>query len=238
MGWLADSRIRRMTDPADGTLLVSGISAPPPAGYSAQNFRLNGVVEAPGLPPTAVEVRGVARMAKWPQPGCKLPVTVDRAQPQRLVIRWDQIPANRDLARAQATADAFRLRTGIDANVLADAIKQANGAAPVADDVADADRPDRPRFTEPAPDTGVPATGKVIAIRDVQVPAGFGPLGGVVDLTIELAGSSTVVVRALFDSAQQRAQTAVPGASVPVLIDPANPARVKVALAAQPTPPG
>lgn len=223
-----------MTDPADGTLLVTGANAAAPT-YGAQSFRCSGVVEAAGLQPTAVEIRAIARTAKWPQPGRRLPVTVDRAHPQRVVIRWDQIPSNHELATSQANAAAFRLRTGIDPEVVARAVEEQREARP--DDVAATDwRPYQPP-SQPA-GAPMPTSGTVIAVRDVQLPAGSGPPGGVADLTIQLDGSRIAVGRALFASAQQRVQTAVPGATVPVLIDPANPGTVTVVLPTLPTEPG
>jgi hypothetical protein len=88
VSWLArreaERHIARMTDPVAGTLRVTSASYPP-TGVNAtySNYHLAGVVQAAGLAPTAVEHSGLARVAKWPQPGSDLPVTVDRVRPDR-----------------------------------------------------------------------------------------------------------------------------------------------------------
>lgn len=95
----------RMTDPVDGTLqLTSCSSGASDAMYS--NCRMTGVVSAPGLAPTAVEHKCTAPTKKWPQPGQTLPVQVDRADPSRLQIRWDDLPSNRELGRQFARRQA------------------------------------------------------------------------------------------------------------------------------------
>src|ERR1700761_8485089 len=94
-----------MTDPVDGTLqLTSCSSGANDSMYS--NCRMTGVVSAPGLAPTAVEHKCTAPTKKWPQPGQTLPVQVDRADPSRLKIRWDDLPSNRELGRQFARQQA------------------------------------------------------------------------------------------------------------------------------------
>jgi hypothetical protein len=225
MGWLEDHKIRRMTDPADGTLLVSGTSNPPfNAMYS--NFSLAGVVEAPGLAPTAVQLSGLDPVASWPQPGQRLPVTVDRARPDNVVIHWDQMPTASELALAQAQTEALVQQTGTDPAVLAEAIQQAGGpTGPTGSAQA------QPRWAAPPATATVPVTATVVSVTDVGTPPGFGPAGGIADLTVQLtdgAGTRTAVVRASFASAEQRERTACAGAQVRVLVDPANPASVAI----------
>jgi hypothetical protein len=110
MGLIGDwMKSKNMKDPAPGTLQVTAASYPPDNATSA-NFSINGVVSADGLAPTAVEHSGIARTRKWPRGGQTLPVTVDRADPSRLQIEWDQVPDSWDTARqsAQAMAEAMR----------------------------------------------------------------------------------------------------------------------------------
>jgi hypothetical protein len=203
-----------MASPAEGTLLVTGASSPATGNAVYSNYQLEGVVEAPGMEPTAVQVRGIAPEAKWPVAGQRLPVTVDTRKPESVVIHWDQIASAADSAMAQAKAEELRLRTGIDAGVLNHAMN---------DDVAPAwHEPVEPRWSPPAAATGDPVTATVTAVRDVSMPAGFGPAGGVADLTVELPGGSSAVARAAFSSAQQRARIARQGATVSVLVDDAN----------------
>ncbi|MGD0555879.1 MAG: hypothetical protein ABSA93_12950 [Streptosporangiaceae bacterium] len=203
-------KIRKMASPADGTLLVSGVSGPAMGNAVYSNFRLAGVVSAPGLEPTAVQIKGIAPEAKWPAPGQQLPVTVDLHQPDSVVIHWDQIPGALDRARA----DELRLRTGIDAGVLTEAM---NG-----DPATAWHEPVESRWSPPAAAAGAPVTATVTAVRDVSMPAGFGPAGGVADLTVTLPDGSSAVARAAFSSAEQHAAIARPGATVSVLVDNAN----------------
>ncbi len=80
-----------MKDPVDGTAQVVGSTQPPDAASSA-NVNLNLVVQADGVPATAVELDCMAPVKKWPFPGATLPVTVDRDDPTKVKIRWDDIP--------------------------------------------------------------------------------------------------------------------------------------------------
>ena len=49
-------------------------------------------VSAEGLEPTTVSWKGMVKIHKWPRRGVVLPVTVDRANPERLEIDWDEAP--------------------------------------------------------------------------------------------------------------------------------------------------
>jgi hypothetical protein len=238
MTWLANRKIRKMTDPADGTLEITGTSGTPDQSATYQNFRFTGVVEAPGMQPTAVEVGGMAApTAKWPQPGQRLPVTVDRANPDSVSIRWDEVLSGRGLAMAKAIAEETRLRTGLDPDVLSEAMREVDGSAPAsptapAEPETTTAAPEQSRWETPQPADTVPAIGTVIAVRDVPLPAGFGPPGGVADLTVQvpdnISGTRTAVARTTFSSQEQRAAIAVVGVTVRVLVDPANPATVTV----------
>jgi hypothetical protein len=251
---LAERQVARMTDPAAGTLRVTAASYPP-AGVNAvySNYRITGVVSAPGLEPTAVEHCGVARVAKWPQPGEDLPVTVDQARPDRLVINWDQLATAQDSALAEAQAEAIRMRTGLDMGVLGEAIDQtaAGGNAPgwVGRLVSDAGPmpgatsagpgqapasvppPAGPVRHElpPSPAT-VAVTGRVLAVREVGVPAALAPAGGVVDLTVAVPdpaiGERTAICRASFATPTERERVAAVGTTVALLVDPGDPAIV------------
>ncbi|AIY18178.1 hypothetical protein GUY44_24015 [Pimelobacter simplex] len=78
-----------------------------------QRCELQLVVSAPGLAPTAVEHRSTVHRSKWPAPGATLPVSVDPADPAGrggLAVRWDEVPAARDLRRAEAEAAAEAMR--------------------------------------------------------------------------------------------------------------------------------
>lgn len=112
MGLLGDwVRSKRMKDPVRGILQVTASTYPPDDASSA-NFSVNGVVSADGIPPTAVEHAGIARTRKWPRAGQTLPVTVDRADPTRLSIEWDEVPDSWDTARQNAEALAAAMQAG------------------------------------------------------------------------------------------------------------------------------
>jgi hypothetical protein len=112
MGLVGDwIKSKNMKDPVRGTLQVTA-STYPPDGATSGNFSINGIVSADGIPPTAVEHSGIARTKKWPHGGQTLPVTVDRADPSRLSIEWDEVADSWDTARQSAQAMADAMRTG------------------------------------------------------------------------------------------------------------------------------
>jgi hypothetical protein len=117
MGLLGDSfKAMRMKDPVDGTAQVVG-STQAPDNATSSNVNLNVVVQAEGVPATSVEFSCIAPTKKWPFPGETLPVTVDRADPTRIKVRWEDVPDSGDVAKQQADA-------------LAAAMNQGGGAAP------------------------------------------------------------------------------------------------------------
>ena len=78
------------------------------AVYSMCRMQL--IVQAEGVAPTAVEFEGLVNRKRWPQPGMTLPVTVDAANPQKVSIEWDEVPDSRDRSRANAEAMAAMMR--------------------------------------------------------------------------------------------------------------------------------
>jgi hypothetical protein len=102
-----------MKDPVDGTAQVVGSTQPPDSATSA-NVNLNLVVQAEGVPATSIEHSCMAPTRKWPFPGATLPVTFDRADPDRLKIRWDEVPEAGAMAKQQADALAAQLNQGGD----------------------------------------------------------------------------------------------------------------------------
>jgi hypothetical protein len=112
VGLLGDAfKARRMKDPVDGTAQVVG-STQPPDSASSSNVNLTLVVQAEGVPATSIEHSCVAPTRKWPYPGQSLPVTFDRADPDRLKVRWDEIPESGDVAKQQADALAAQMNQG------------------------------------------------------------------------------------------------------------------------------
>jgi hypothetical protein len=104
-------KARRMKDPVDGTAQVVGSTQPPDSASSA-NVDLNLVVQAEGVPAVSIEHSCMAPTKKWPYPGATLPVTFDRADPDRLKIRWDDVPEAGAMAKQQADALAAQLNQG------------------------------------------------------------------------------------------------------------------------------
>jgi hypothetical protein len=112
MGLLGDSfKAMRMKDPVDGTAQVVG-STQPPDNATSSNVNLTVVVQAEGVPATSVEFSCIAPTKKWPFPGETLPVTVDRADPERIKVRWDDVPEAADVSKQQAEALAQQMNQG------------------------------------------------------------------------------------------------------------------------------
>src|SRR5919106_2609916 len=112
MGLLGDAwKARKMKDPVDGVAQVVGSTQPPDSATSA-NVNLTLVVQADGVQATTVEHSCIAPTKKWPYPGETLPVTFDRADPDRLKVRWDDVPDSADVSRQQAEALAAQMNQG------------------------------------------------------------------------------------------------------------------------------
>jgi Short C-terminal domain len=103
---------KRMKDPVRGMAQVVG-STQPPHNAAFGNCKLTLVVQADGVEPTPVEHQNLLTpVKKWPRPGMSIPVTVDRANPDRISIEWDEIATGEDTAAAQAQAIADAMRAG------------------------------------------------------------------------------------------------------------------------------
>jgi hypothetical protein len=112
MGLMGDwIKSKNMKDPVKGTLQVAATTYPPD-GATSGNYSLNGVVSGDGIPPTAIEHAGIAKTKKWPQNGQTLPVTVDRADPTRVHIEWDEVEDSWASARSSAEKMAEMMRSG------------------------------------------------------------------------------------------------------------------------------
>ena len=109
MGLIGKFSELRMKDPVEGELVVAGVTMPDPSATS-QNYRIEGVVSGPGITPQAVVHRGVVSTGKWPNIGDHLPVTVDRAKPERIVVHWDRLSTGRDQAQSRAERLAAQMR--------------------------------------------------------------------------------------------------------------------------------
>jgi hypothetical protein len=54
----------------------------------------------------------MCRGDKWPSPGETLPVEVERGEPTKLKVLWEEVPSSADSARQQAEQMAEAMRTG------------------------------------------------------------------------------------------------------------------------------
>jgi len=89
-------------------------AAMPSRGSIYHMTRITGVISGEGFEPTAVQFGGLIKTSQWPSPGQQLPVTVDRADPTRFTIHWDQVATTADGALDQAEALAAAMRAKRD----------------------------------------------------------------------------------------------------------------------------
>ena len=98
-----------MKDPVRGSAQV--VSA---TGYHGrgiyQSCTMQIVVQAEGVPATAVKFDGLVHNKRWPRAGMVLPVTVDRADPQNVKIEWDEVEHSGERAAASAEQLAAAMR--------------------------------------------------------------------------------------------------------------------------------
>ena len=206
---------KRLTDPVAGTYRLTSCSSNS-GGAAYENCRMHGVVVGPGVGPIAVEHYCTAPTKRWPQPGDTVPVTVDRADPTRLRIDWDQLPSGSD--RGQRLAEELVASMGArPTGPTPDA-----GAAPFSADlaafVARAEAQGAHVTTnvtygvQGAPGRAVPgtagggltpdqaaaaatngsmqpATAQVLAVHEVVIPQGMagGGAAGTVDITLDVS---------------------------------------------------
>src|SRR5262245_59765913 len=124
MGLLGDwLRGKRMKDPVRGSAQVLACSRITQAAV-ASNCAMSLVVSATGIPAPPVEHDCMCRQDRWPRGGQVLPVTVDRADPTRLRIEWDEVRTHEDMIAEQAEALAARMNSG-GGNELVDQLRAA-----------------------------------------------------------------------------------------------------------------
>ena len=100
---------RRMKDPVQGTAQVVSASAYRGDGIF-QMCHMTLVIQADGVAPFSVEQQGLVHNKKWPFPGMTVPVKVDRSDPARYELQWDEVESHTDSARRTAEAIAASLR--------------------------------------------------------------------------------------------------------------------------------
>lgn len=243
-------RLRGIGEPVEGQYLLTSCSMNS-GGAVYENCSMEGVLSGPGLAPTAVRHSTLtAPTEKWPEPGDTLPVTFDRDRPDRLKIRWDRMPSNRERAHAAAEqqAQAMARQAATD--------QVPTGQAPAGRSTTQ----DAPSAVLGAPGRAAPgavgggltpeesaaalagggaslglqqASARVLAAHEVAVPAGLPQApGGVWDLTLDVAPATgpgySTVLRIGFSSPERRATVARIGRDLPVLVNPDRPDRVAV----------
>lgn len=98
-----------MQDPVRGTAQVVSASMNRGRGV-LQMCTMQLVVQAEGVPATAVSFSGLVHHKRWPMPGMVLPVTVDRADPQNVKIEWDEVQRSDERSRQHAEGLAAMMR--------------------------------------------------------------------------------------------------------------------------------
>ncbi len=121
-----------MRDPVRGEFKVTGRYFAHPDSNSFREV-LTGVVTGPGIPPTAGEHLNDTA-GRWVGHDV-LPVMVDRSDPARFVILWDEVP--KPDFRADARREAARAAEQVQSSAPAAAAVQAAGPVPDATRVPD-----------------------------------------------------------------------------------------------------
>ncbi|HEX7745297.1 MAG TPA: glyoxalase/bleomycin resistance/dioxygenase family protein, partial [Micromonosporaceae bacterium] len=89
-----------------GTAHVHSVTEPP-ASSTFGRCEMQLVIDAPGLSVRSIKMRDPrVPVAKWPDPGATLPVTVALDDPRRVRILWDEVLTHAEAAEAEAVAAA------------------------------------------------------------------------------------------------------------------------------------
>ena len=99
----------RMKDPVAGQAQVVSCSSHRGDG-TWENCEVQLVVQGEGVPATSVRKHDMVRADRWPVPGMTLPVTIDRANPERVKIEWGDVESSKDRSARNADAMAAAMR--------------------------------------------------------------------------------------------------------------------------------
>ncbi|MBW7968783.1 hypothetical protein HYH08_05010 [Bradyrhizobium sp. BR 10289] len=194
------------------------------------------MITAERLAATAVQHSGYdVPKPKWPRPGMMLPVTVDRADPRRFRIEWDQVPTGREAAeqlaehlRGNGQPDAPRRpfpRIWREVEHAAASPALVNGLTPQQTEIA---------LAGAGAALGlVQTTATVLSAHEVRPSSAP---GGTWDIAVAVndpngAAGWDAVTRMSFSSASRRESRTAPGVELPVLVDPDNRKRIIVDVA-------
>jgi hypothetical protein len=244
---LSDWRAKHnMRDPVRGVFRVTGFYDKHPSS-SPPGTRITGVITAPGIPATPAEHK-VDERGRWADHQ-ELPVLVDRSDPSRFAILWNEVGQvswrGREMASAQAEAD--RLNSGqpgyppyAGQPAVQAAAGQALRAAGMTPGAEVLGAPGRPMPGMPgggltpeqaaqmiAGESGERASAVVLDAREIVVPPGMPSApAGTVDITLEVRRADgtryTTVTRVGFSTPERRARVATPGTQLTVRIDPGD----------------
>jgi hypothetical protein len=95
---------KKMHDPVQATARVvdnNGLASIP---GQAIHCPLDLMVEGDGLPAYMVHIKVRPKTGKWPEINQVLPVVVDRSNPTRVEILWDQIPSLQERVQLRTAA--------------------------------------------------------------------------------------------------------------------------------------
>jgi hypothetical protein len=114
--------IANMADPVRGTATVVSSSdyrtvlGPATSMSGAWECSMTCVISADGVPAHSAHFDGDAPTARWPWPGIRLPITVDRADHSEWVVHWDEVPTAGEASQAAADTLAASMRGAGDAS--------------------------------------------------------------------------------------------------------------------------
>lgn len=231
MGLLSKLGQMRMKDPVEGTLTVVGITTPDPTATST-NYRLDGVVAGQGIEPTAVVHHGMTSVAHWPSPGDVLPVTFDRAKPERLVINWDGMKTSHQQAASAAQALAEQMRSGAAPAAAAPTPAVPTTApAPAAPFVGNTDPDVAPRSITAADilARGTAGTALINGVFPSAEPSSK-PASTIVglEITVSIPGQPQFMCKNLYAVPNDKVVAMVVGVTLPVKADLSMPGAVAV----------
>jgi resuscitation-promoting factor RpfA len=90
-----------------GTGHVVSVSEPPASSVFGR-CEMQLVIDAPSLSPRSVKVRDPrVPVAKWPDPGATLPITIALDDPRRVRVLWDEVLTHAEVAEDVTGAEGF-----------------------------------------------------------------------------------------------------------------------------------
>lgn len=105
------ARPGRLRDGVEGTGHIVSVTTYSRRDGSSQGYvALDLVVEAPGVPATAIRYTRSIMVRRWPQPGDVVPVSIDPQNPSRCVILWGELPNPEAIGESRAEQLAADLR--------------------------------------------------------------------------------------------------------------------------------